>query len=544
MAMIKHDFEVSGDVISVRTPSREPVSRVFFDGDYPTECLELCAADEACAAVVTYRPMFSAEMCRFHSAGAELVPRAGHTSYLMLPASPPPAALALALPELELPKLELPNVTLPELSLPDISFENISLPELSLPDLSLPQQVVRLELPEVPGLPGGSSALVLGFAVALLAAATALIVLALRCRGAASTAARTAAAAELWQSIVDPESGETYFWNTQTGEASWSAPAGWEPPAAGEVVASDPTAAAAPAASAVAGTAVHWERRIDPESGEEYFWNTQTGEASWSAPTGWEATVSTAPAAAPASSHEHVTPMAAPPAPPTPPAQAKAAVAVAPPPASRRQVIKLDWSDDGGNGGSGGSGSGGSGSGVSGSGSGASAASPSSLDLSTPGEYAIGREVGSSVTLDHESCSRRHARLTVAPSSASDGARGGAGGGVLTVTITDLGSLGGTFVSSSGRGGAPGPDPTPPLPPHTPTPLADGAELFFARSRCRYRLRIDDAVVLPPGRVWIAGTASGMGGPPPAPPPPPSAGAGRFGAAPARGRKQGALELV
>ena len=204
MATTKRDYELSGDIVSVLTLDREPVSRIFFEGDYPAECVELCAANEACAAIVTYRPFFSAAMCRFYSADAELVPRTGYTSYLLLPVSPPPSALALVLS----------------------------------------------------GQPGSSSpALVLGLVVAIVAVATALIVLACRRRAAAAAKSSVAASAQLWQSSVDPESGETYWWHTQTGEASWDAPPGWDPPPAEEVAAIGPTAAAASTEAAAAAEA-------------------------------------------------------------------------------------------------------------------------------------------------------------------------------------------------------------------------------------------------------------------------------------------------
>jgi hypothetical protein len=67
-------------------------------------------------------------------------------------------------------------------------------------------------------------------------------------------------AASTWVVAIDPESGEEYFVNTHTGEAQWERPV--------ELMQATPG----------------WVVAVDPESGEEYFVNTHTGEAQWERP--------------------------------------------------------------------------------------------------------------------------------------------------------------------------------------------------------------------------------------------------------------------
>ena len=62
-----------------------------------------------------------------------------------------------------------------------------------------------------------------------------------------------------WSPVVDETSGQTYYYNEQTGESSW-----------------DPPQAATQGSSWVAG--------IDEASGNTYYYNSQTGESQWEPP--------------------------------------------------------------------------------------------------------------------------------------------------------------------------------------------------------------------------------------------------------------------
>ena len=77
--------------------------------------------------------------------------------------------------------------------------------------------------------------------------------------------------------------------------------------------------------------------------------------------------------------------------------------------------------------------------------------------------HAIGRSEDAFISLEHPSCSRRHALLSVT---------------ALGVSITDLGSAQGTFVDNVE------------ITPHTPHPLRDCAKLQFGSSSRSYLLQL------------------------------------------------------
>jgi hypothetical protein len=64
-----------------------------------------------------------------------------------------------------------------------------------------------------------------------------------------------------WQQVVDPSSGQTYYYNPVTQETSWD----------------DPNAVVSDAGAA-------WQEVVDPTSGEKYYYNSVTQETSWDRP--------------------------------------------------------------------------------------------------------------------------------------------------------------------------------------------------------------------------------------------------------------------
>eukprot|EP00587_Corethron_hystrix_P016844 CAMPEP_0113298180 /NCGR_PEP_ID=MMETSP0010_2-20120614/734_1 /TAXON_ID=216773 ORGANISM="Corethron hystrix, Strain 308" /NCGR_SAMPLE_ID=MMETSP0010_2 /ASSEMBLY_ACC=CAM_ASM_000155 /LENGTH=185 /DNA_ID=CAMNT_0000151195 /DNA_START=949 /DNA_END=1503 /DNA_ORIENTATION=+ /assembly_acc=CAM_ASM_000155 len=69
------------------------------------------------------------------------------------------------------------------------------------------------------------------------------------------------AAADGWTGAVDPNTGQTYYYNAK-GETSWTVPKA--------VAAEEPAAA----------TADEWNSAVDPSSGKTYYYNA-AGETSW-----------------------------------------------------------------------------------------------------------------------------------------------------------------------------------------------------------------------------------------------------------------------
>ena len=70
-----------------------------------------------------------------------------------------------------------------------------------------------------------------------------------------------AAGVELWRSVVDPNSGRTYYVNKDTKETSWELPA------------------------AMATQQQTWREHIDPQ-GRTYYSNKATKETAWALPPG------------------------------------------------------------------------------------------------------------------------------------------------------------------------------------------------------------------------------------------------------------------
>lgn len=89
-----------------------------------------------------------------------------------------------------------------------------------------------------------------------------------------------------WTAMVDEASGQTFYYNEQTGESQWDAPTGMAGEAQWEAAAPPGMATTLPAG---------WTTGVDEESGQTFYINEQTGESQWEAPTGmagesqWEA---------------------------------------------------------------------------------------------------------------------------------------------------------------------------------------------------------------------------------------------------------------
>ncbi|KAF4036540.1 putative WW domain-containing protein [Phytophthora infestans] len=76
-----------------------------------------------------------------------------------------------------------------------------------------------------------------------------------------------------WQEVVDPVSGDSYYWNETTNETVWERP--------GSVVRKKVETSKAKSAEDLADG---WEEVPDAASGEAYYWNRKTNETTWTRP--------------------------------------------------------------------------------------------------------------------------------------------------------------------------------------------------------------------------------------------------------------------
>ncbi|KAM4756548.1 rho GTPase-activating protein 27 isoform 2-T3 [Cyanocitta cristata] len=81
-----------------------------------------------------------------------------------------------------------------------------------------------------------------------------------------------------WETHTDTESGHLFYYNPVTGETTWDCPFGQ---------AADGVSPAASPASSLAHSPElpEWEQHVDQGSGQTFFYNSVTGETSWDPPT-------------------------------------------------------------------------------------------------------------------------------------------------------------------------------------------------------------------------------------------------------------------
>lgn len=93
------------------------------------------------------------------------------------------------------------------------------------------------------------------------------------------TESKTASDSGLWQEFLDETTDQLYYYNTQTGECSWEAPAAGSD--AAEVVVSPQSGATAETAALGASP---WIMYIDPASQAPYYVNVETLATTWEKP--------------------------------------------------------------------------------------------------------------------------------------------------------------------------------------------------------------------------------------------------------------------
>ena len=89
-----------------------------------------------------------------------------------------------------------------------------------------------------------------------------------------------------WTELADPDTGAKYWYNALTGETTWDEPAAVK--RAAEAAAG--AAAGAAGNDGDATTAGPWIEVVDDDSGDVYYVNTETQESSWEKPADFGAT--------------------------------------------------------------------------------------------------------------------------------------------------------------------------------------------------------------------------------------------------------------
>lgn len=81
-----------------------------------------------------------------------------------------------------------------------------------------------------------------------------------------------------WETHTDTDSGHLFYYNPVTGETTWDCPFGQ---------AADGVSPAASPTSSLAHSLERpeWEQHVDEGSGQTFFYNSVTGETSWDPPT-------------------------------------------------------------------------------------------------------------------------------------------------------------------------------------------------------------------------------------------------------------------
>lgn len=81
-----------------------------------------------------------------------------------------------------------------------------------------------------------------------------------------------------WETHTDTDSGHLFYYNPVTGETTWDCPFGQ--------AADGVSPAASPASSLAHSPEIpEWEQHVDQGSGQTFFYNSVTGETSWDPPT-------------------------------------------------------------------------------------------------------------------------------------------------------------------------------------------------------------------------------------------------------------------
>eukprot|EP00929_Paragymnodinium_shiwhaense_P118280 TRINITY_DN90215_c0_g1_i1.p1 TRINITY_DN90215_c0_g1~~TRINITY_DN90215_c0_g1_i1.p1 ORF type:complete len:875 (-),score=168.94 TRINITY_DN90215_c0_g1_i1:323-2947(-) len=84
-----------------------------------------------------------------------------------------------------------------------------------------------------------------------------------------------------WERVYDEHEGDYFFHNVETGEASWDPPVGWEE---AQQTAPQDDGFEHGAASGSCAAPGRWTRMYDESSGDYYYVNEDTGEATWDEP--------------------------------------------------------------------------------------------------------------------------------------------------------------------------------------------------------------------------------------------------------------------
>ena len=80
-----------------------------------------------------------------------------------------------------------------------------------------------------------------------------------------------------WSAVVDDASGQTYYFNGVSGESQWEKPESWVDEETEDLPAAPPEEEEAPSLS-------QWSEVLDEGSGQTYYFNTITGESQWEKP--------------------------------------------------------------------------------------------------------------------------------------------------------------------------------------------------------------------------------------------------------------------
>lgn len=86
----------------------------------------------------------------------------------------------------------------------------------------------------------------------------------------------------LWSVYFDEQAQAKYWYNSQTGEATWTKPTGLRGDASSRGGSTQVSARSAPSSSRAGDNASDWVSYLDEETGQEYWYNAKTGETSWS----------------------------------------------------------------------------------------------------------------------------------------------------------------------------------------------------------------------------------------------------------------------